>query len=353
MAILSEIPASRRIRVLGFPAFSNRISNSYNANFYNAAATHDVDVMEFSLWRAFFGRYDIIHIHWPERYLNSHYRLKAVGGSALLLTALGLCRLLGRRVVWTVHNLKAHNLRYPHLSSWFWKRYVRAVDATISLSKVNQTICLKERSLPAARHHAIIYHPLYEPYTAPDRENILEQLQFQVRQPYCLFVGRILPYKHVEILISLFRDNPPDDLNLIIAGSFEDHAYRTTIEALAAKVDRVHLIPRHISDQEMAALIDGCALGVLPFKEIFNSGSLLQFPAYRKPVLVPRSDNFSEYGKLFSISPFIFYDGELTREVMMNAIQQLPVVQENIPLELTWEEAGRKGAAFFHEIVQS
>ena len=343
--------ASKTITVLGFPAFSNRNSNIYNYTFYTAVEKHGIEVDEFSFQRALFGHHDIIHVHWPEKFLNSHYRLKALLWSTLFLFCLKLHRLKGGRVVWTAHNLKPHEIKYPRLSKLFWENFLRTVNATISLSKTNQKIMLEATDLPNATCHTVIYHPLYKQITADNTEKNLQNMGISTKRPYCLFFGRILPYKNVEKLIAMFKDNPPEGINLVVAGNCENQAYKDEITALAESADRVTFISRRTGDEELHSLIQGCAVGILPFKTIFNSGSLLQFPSYGKPVMAPYSDNFAEYGSLFKTSPFILYRDTLTRETIEKAVTNLPDFQQKCPRELTEEETGIRAAEFFRKVV--
>jgi glycosyltransferase involved in cell wall biosynthesis len=337
---------SNIISVLGFPAFSNRNSNPYNSEFYAALQKHNIHVDEFSFRRAFFGHYDIIHIHWPEKFLNSHYRSKALLWSVALLACLRLQRLRGRQVVWTVHNLAAHETKYKTISRLFWKHFLPNVTATISLSHANQKILQKTTALPNCTNQSVIYHPLY-PKTSYNPGNI----KLKIPAPYALFFGRILPYKNVEKLIGIFKTNPPHKLHLVIAGSCEDSSYQQQIHALTANSTNITLINRHISDDELHYLLDKCIFGILPFKNIFNSGSILQFPSHAKPVIAPASENFYEYSRLFRKSPFILYDDELSASKIESLIADLPQLDTSAPLQLSYKQAAISAAAFFQTIL--
>ncbi len=129
----------RKIRVLCFPANKNKHSNPYNHILYSGMA-NDIDVIEFSLINLFFSKFDLIHIHWPEHYLNSNYLPKAFVFSFLFILGLVLSRIKNRKIVWTIHNLKPHNVRYPILNKLFWLIYLKLVSAVISLSVENEKL---------------------------------------------------------------------------------------------------------------------------------------------------------------------------------------------------------------------
>ena len=152
---------NRPLRVMAFPAFSRK-SNPYNALLYNAVQKEGVDVVEFSFKNAFLSKADIVHVHWPEFFLNSHYRIKALLFSIMLLLSLGVQKLKGAKLVWTLHNLKPHVIRYPVLSGLFWWIYKRMVDGVLSLSQANLKIA--QDAIPEIKHlpAGVSYHGLFE-----------------------------------------------------------------------------------------------------------------------------------------------------------------------------------------------
>ncbi len=343
---------TKRIRLLGFPAFKNCELNSYCSDFYNALIQHDITVDEFTFWRALSKRYDIIHVHWPEKFLNSNYLIKATVWSAMLLICLKIHQIKGGKIIWTAHNLKPHEIKYPRCSRIFWPLFLRMVNATFSLSYSNQKILFDTVELPKATHHKIIHLPLFHKPDADNIDSILGCIGISQTKPYCLFFGRILPYKNVEALIDIFKSNPPSNVNLVIAGSCESSAYKDELEARTANASNIKFIGRRTTDVELLALIQGCAIGIVPFKAIFNSASLLQFPSYGKPAMTPYSDNFAEYGNLFETSPFVLYKGSLTKDIIEHAITNLPTVDKNCPKELTTKEVAIHAAEFFHEVAK-
>ena len=342
----------RAISVLAFPAFSNRNSNSYNADLYSEVTRHNIKVTEFSFYRAIFKHNDIIHIHWPEKFLNSNYRIKAILWSAALLFCLTLHRMRGGKVVWTAHNLIPHQIKYHKLYKIFIGIFRSRIDAVISLSESNRHILEKNVQLPNLKHHAVIPHHLYP---VPDTDNIsIPATLPPLPENFCLFFGRLLPYKNVETIIDIFTRNPPSNLNLIIAGAAENQTYAQSLTAHIGKSNRITFINRRISDAELATLIHNCRFGVLPFKTIFNSGSLLQFASYGKAVLTPYSESFAEYAAFFSPSPFIFYHNDvITSQTIKDTAANISGTTYPRPVQLSLENCGRLTAEFFRAVASS
>src|SRR5664280_1725134 len=110
-------------------------------------------VDDFSLRRACFGRYDILHVHNPEQDLNvCSTAAKAYLRLRRRFVAIDLMRLRGTKVFWTVHNLASHERRYPRLERWFWRQMLKRLDGYIALTEGGRSEAMERfpllRTLP-------------------------------------------------------------------------------------------------------------------------------------------------------------------------------------------------------------
>ncbi len=97
------------------PAFKNRARNPYNDLLYTAIREAGAEVQEYSSWPLLLSHWDILHIHWPESLLETKSWLHARWSEAKYLGLLDRVRRHGTRIVWTVHDLKPHDLVFPAL----------------------------------------------------------------------------------------------------------------------------------------------------------------------------------------------------------------------------------------------
>ena len=101
------------MKVMAYPAFSASQQNPYTRLLYKHMAAQVVD---FSFRRLLATRYDILHLHWPEWELNAYSSAtEAAARLRMKLLAIDFLRGRGTRVVWTAHNLKAHDGLHPKL----------------------------------------------------------------------------------------------------------------------------------------------------------------------------------------------------------------------------------------------
>jgi beta-1,4-mannosyltransferase len=77
------------------------------------ALPDDVRIEYFSWRRALAGRYDVLHLHWPETLLRSPSRVKALARTAAGALLLGVLRARRIAVVRTLHNPRPHEQPPP------------------------------------------------------------------------------------------------------------------------------------------------------------------------------------------------------------------------------------------------
>lgn len=236
-----------------------------------AGAADEVDVAFFSWRRAVLGRYDVLHLHWPEFLLRGrsprHRLFRRLAMRATLLRA----RLTHRPIVRTLHNLAPHED-----GSAAEQRLLRAVDrATTSW------IHLNDATPPVpGRHETVILHGHYRDRFAAHAGRPREDGRL-------LYFGIIRPRKNVEHLIDVFTGHPRDDLHLRIVGSpTPELAERLT--ARAERHPRVTTRLAFVDDDELVAEVTAATLVVLPYAEMHNSGAALVALSLDRPVLVPR-----------------------------------------------------------------
>lgn len=302
------------------------------------------DVEEFSFKRAMKLDYDLIHVHWPELFLNSNYFLKALLYSILFLVVLGIAKLAGKKVVWTIHNLTPHSIKYPRLNSIFWFFYIKLVDGIVSLSKANEKKAVDKFDFKNGLSKSVIYHGLYDNAYANEisTDEARKSLGIPADSNVILFFGQVKPYKNVEKLISEFNKNVDNNFKLLIAGKFESKEYYEEINSLI-ETDNVILVNKFIPDEEIQIYYNSADLCVLPFKNIFNSGSALLSVTFNTTVLVPYTDNFKEYQEILNDDCIKTYTGEITFETISKSITTSPIQLKALNTNLCdWDEIKKK-----------
>src|SRR5690606_26402350 len=103
------------MRILAFPAFSNEATNPYQSLLYTPMGKERI--YEFTHKRAFFDRFDVIHLHWPDLYIRSPNLFQKLKKLFLLTAIVVWNKLRGVKIIWTVHNLAVQDTGFPRLTN--------------------------------------------------------------------------------------------------------------------------------------------------------------------------------------------------------------------------------------------
>jgi len=344
------------MRVLAWPAYSNKEVQPYNWLLYTHIARHGVDAEEFSLKKFLSHRYALCHFHWPESLLNNPRSLEALAKVEALLSAIRWARSRGSKIVWTVHNLRAHEGFYPKLEKHFWRSFISQIDGYISPSETGKKSALerfpKLNAVPGFVVPLGHYRQVY-----PDtigREEARSRLGISPLAKVLLFFGLIRPYKNVSQLIRVFRQLSDPTTILVIGGRFVSPLLAEEVRAEASLDSRVLLHPKFIPDEEVQVYLRAADLVVLPYREVLNSSSALLALSFDRPVLVPELGALGELRTQVGEQWVNMYSEDLTPHQLNTALSwAVSVVRsERAPLEaLDWDSIAQQTIEAYRTIL--
>lgn len=344
--------ARKELRVLARPAFSNRTANPYNARIYGPLAAHGIEVVEFAQPRAAWTRADLVHVHWPESTFN-HGLLGAKLTTEALLFTLRRHKARGARIVWTAHNLAAHERRHVAAEEAFWARYLPLLDAIIALSPSALERVRERRprlrDLPAY----VIPHPDYRG-EYPDtlsRAEARRRLELPLDARVITFFGHIKAYKNAPALIEAVRALP--DVHLLVAGKPRDAELEAEVRAAAKDAPNIHLHLGFVPVEDTQVYLRACDLLALPYRDISSSGSALLGLSFDRPVWLTEGPLATELAAW--TPPGWVTSGTLSPEEMQRALEVSAAAKEspNHPQIARFEpaEVARLHAEAFRAIV--
>lgn len=306
---------TRPLRVLvSFPPPGPR-TNPYITQLTAALnAEPGIEVLHFSWRTALLGRYDVVHLHWPEILVRGSTPVRALSRQARVALLLARWRLTGTPVVRTLHNVRPHDGLSP-VQRWLLARVDRLTVAAIALNPVD----VETQSRPTT----LIPHGHYV-----DWATRLPGARRSAEPGRIVFAGLIRPYKNVPALIGAFGDLPDPAARLHVAGEPAAGSLADELRRAAAGDDRITLDLRFLDDGELADALARAALVALPYQEMHNSGAALLALSLERPVLLP--DNAVNRGLREEVGTrwVQLYRGPLTAEVLADA---LAAVSERAP----------------------
>ena len=294
--------------------------------------TPGVEVVTFSYPAALFGRYDVVHLHWPETILGQGGRRLSGRLVRWVLTALLLVRLTISRtpVVRTVHNveLPADVSRAQRLLLHWFDRLT------------THRIVLNDRTECPGPRTTIPHGHYRDWYTGPRSPVVPGRLQY---------VGLVRRYKGVEALVEAFRSVPDDSLTLGIAGAASSAGLVAGITTLADGDPRITLRFGYLSDDELVAAVTASELVVLPYRFMHNSGTVLAALSLDRPVLAPDTPVNADLAAEAGPGWIHTFTGDLTGEAIEAALAAAREPRAASP-DLSareWDDAGEAHLAVY------
>ncbi len=170
------------------------------------------------------------------------------------------CRLLGIRSIVTIHDGVLHAGENHPLLQWWESACVRWADELIFLSRYVETTTRHKTGF-SAKAHVIPHGCLGTGMEFSDRS--------LPASPRLLFIGRIVRYKGVELLIDAVEDLPDNSWSHLTIAGLVVNPLETR-----GRVDKVHWITGWLPEEEMVRLLRAHDILVLPYIEASQSGVL-------------------------------------------------------------------------------
>jgi beta-1,4-mannosyltransferase len=268
----------------------------------------DIEVAAFTWRDAFLGRYDVLHVHWPDALLKAptppRRVLKVLQVRALMLRN----RIRGVRQVWTVHNLTPHEdgggLSAAALAAWD-----RSCTDHVFLSQAAV-------ELAGAQEATVIKHGDYRDI----REAHIERSVPAIPGDLLLF-GLLRPYKGIETLVDAVVGQ--DRLHLRILGRPEPSSYSETLSSHTNGADGVELEFGRVDDADLVEAITRAEIVVLPYQKIYNSGAALMALTLGRPIIVTDSGTMRELRDEVGSEWVYCLEGPLTPDSLTAAVAAL------------------------------
>ena len=347
------------MRVTALPAFSSKELNPYNWLLYTNLQAAGLRVAEFS-WRHVVKLQvpDVFHVHWPERYaLAPGWRWRKCVDFVLFHLYLRFIRSCGGKVVWTAHNVFAHDAARTRLNEFLWKSFLGTVDGVIYLSWASKR--QMEASYPALalKNSTVIQHGDYLDWIAeasagarrdlPTRES----LGIPARATVFLAFGLIRPYKGIDLLIEEFMRLGRSDTHLVVAGYVSKAHLKQRIVELSGGASNIHCILRRTDDDELVKLLELSDIVVLPYRQITNSGAALLALSARRPILGPRMGSLPEVQQLVGEDWVRLYEGQFAHLCLAEAIGWAAAPRRPLSMKaFAWPDIARQTLGFYESL---
>ena len=234
------------------------------------------------------GEINVLHLNWPNYMYDEPDLAGALARCAELIDNLALARLLGYKVVWTVHNL------YPHESKSRELDHL-AQTAITHLASAVIVHCDHARQLVRKHFHRtegvfVVDHGNFM-YPYPNdigREEARRLMGLNDEHLVFFYFGNVRRYKGIERLLEVFQSLPGEHLRLLLGAKIYTGYGEDLVASISESDPRVILRPsRHFANDEFQYLFNAGDVGIFPFLEVLTSGSVITAFSFGLPVIVP------------------------------------------------------------------
>lgn len=245
------------------------------------------------------GRPDIIHLHWTSLFLLGRNGIISVIKSIFFLFELCILKLLGIRLVWTVHNLFNHEKVDPVIEKNV--HHICCIilyDKIITLSSLSIEAIMHAYQLPDRIKNKISVVPIGNCINSYNnkitKDQARDRLGIENSKIVFLFFGLIRPYKGVIYLIEQFKRISDPKALLLIAGKPKPDGFKYEIESSCSDHNQIKTYLKFIPDNEIEIYMNSADIIIFPFQEILNSASLILAMSFGKAVISPNLGSIPE-----------------------------------------------------------
>jgi len=268
------------------------------------------------------GKPNVLHLHWTHPFMLGKNRSKSIMRSIRFLAELFMVKILGIKVIWTVHNLLEHERRDPQVELFFNRLLVRLYDHLIVHCSFARKAVIENYHLPNRfmKKINVIPHGNYiDSYeNQVTREKARAKLGLGDRDLVFLYFGMIRAYKGVLGLVNAFRKLHKPQVRLLIVGEPTNEAIKREVIGCCESDSRIRLFLQFVPDKDVQLYMNGADVVVLPYQHILTSGGALLAMSFGKPLIVPRMGCIPEV--LDRKGGFLYNHNE--EEGLLRAIQE-------------------------------
>ncbi|MFZ0452355.1 MAG: glycosyltransferase [Ignavibacteriaceae bacterium] len=230
----------------------------------------------------------VLHYHWLE--ISD---LQSLLGMIWKLCWISLYKLIGGKIIWTIHNEIPHSNNFVFLNRFISKYMSRLADKLQVHCKSAIDIMMPVLNVQRNKFF-IINHPEF-PVKFLGKEKAVKLLNDKIssgdikkEDTLFLMFGEITEYKGIKEVVEIFN-NLDKKNKLIIAGVIKkgNQNYFKRILLSIKNKEQVLIYNKRISDGDVPVFFNACDAAVFNFSDILTSGSVAIALNYNKKVIIP------------------------------------------------------------------
>src|SRR4051794_5702068 len=234
-------------------------------------------------------RAQVLHFHWPQSWYV--HRPQPAGPLtwiklALFALQLGIARMLGYRIAWTIHEVFPLNPAAPWVDRAGSRMLARASHVLLANDHETAEQARKELG-KAADGIEVVPHPSYSGAYPAGRSRAEVRAELGIPESAFVFLlfGHVTAYKRIDKFLAAFAAAGVEDAALVIAGLNQHEPSAQAVRDAAAADPRVKPLLEFIPDERVAELFGASDAAIAPRQDGGTTGALVLALSLGVPVV--------------------------------------------------------------------
>lgn len=307
---------------------SSWLNNPYKELLSSGLKPHGIEIKEYLSSTLFIfeileSKPDIIHFHTLHEFIVARFLFYSWSKLFVFAIQLLIIKMLGIKIVWTVHEWKDKICNGKHDISINQARIIGLfINGFITHCNHTKLDIKQVFNIKNDKKLFLIPHGNYIDYYKNEigKSESREYLRLPNDAFVFLIFGGIHRGKGILEAVRAFKEINLKDVHLVIAGEAGDSFLKEEIVREIGTNDNFHFSPQRIVDDEVQIYMNACDCVVMPYTVFTTSGVALLAMSFSKACIAPKAGFFLE---IFDNGGAILYDPKCEKGLVQAIYQVL------------------------------
>lgn len=241
----------------------------------------------------------IINLNFYENFSKDFSTGKAYAVYMLKSLFLAFCNLAHIKIIYTMHNRKQHDSKFPVLNKKMEKKLVKKSSAIVSLCIEGKNILSSKYGTDMLDKIVVIPHPAYTSVIQVQSDEEIQHVREKLgckNKMLCVFLGAICPYKNIEMILKVAKECEGKDVEFLIAGNCQDKRYLDGLNSQCTS-SNIKWDIRFVPEDEANYYVQAADLLLLPYNKesSLNSGTVFLAASLGTTCVIPNIGSVQDF----------------------------------------------------------
>lgn len=346
--------------------FVDTLKNN-GVNIINGKFENEKTFLLNSIKEIFMGKTKIIHLNWPLNLISINSYMKSIRNFSVYLLWFIIIKLLGAKIVWTLHNKISHSQKNQLLTKLFRKIMFIFSDKIVIHNKTESFNFVETINSKYKSKLVYIPHGNYIDNYTNTKKNLKKSYNIKKNDFVFLSLGLIREYKNIDVLIKAFNSLELNErIKLLIVGKAENEFVEKKLKKLSKNNSNIIFDFKFILDEDIVKYLNTADCVITPYdiNSSLNSGIIYLALSYEKPIISSLMGTVKDFLDKKYIFYYDYSDSKEHINKLANKINQVSKIEKKHLRELGkmakcdmqksygWEDIGAEMKKVYEELLK-